>query len=78
MKKAIFWLGVAVLVVGIIIFSYAYISIQNINATAIRFMGSFLNPNVESQLFLAQILQSVGLGLLALGVIMLLYGVFVK
>ena len=76
MKKAVFWLGVAVLVVGIVLFSYAYMTIQNINATAIRFMGSFLNPNVESQLFLAQILQSVGLGLLALGAIILLYGVF--
>jgi hypothetical protein len=76
MKKAVFWLGVAVLVVGIVVFSYAYMTIQNINATAIRFMGSFLNPNVESQLFLAQILQSVGLGLLALGAIILLYGVF--
>jgi len=78
MKKAVFWLGVAVLVVGIVLFSYAYMTIQNINATAIRFMGSFLDPQVESQLFQAQILQSVGLGLLALGVIMLLYGVFVK
>ena len=76
MKKAVFWLGVAVLVVGIVVFSYAYMTIQNINATAIRFMGSFLNPNFESQLFLAQILQSVGLGLLALGAIILLYGVF--
>jgi len=76
MKKAIFWLGVAVLVVGIVLFSYAYATIQNINATAIRFIGSFLNPQVESQLFQAQILQSVGLGLSALGAIMLLYGLF--
>jgi drug/metabolite transporter (DMT)-like permease len=79
MKKTIFWIGVAVLVVGIVVFSYGYTTIQNINATYIQLSYAFhMNPELKQQWDLAQMLQPLGLGLLALGAIMLLYGVFVK
>jgi len=78
MKKTIFWIGVAILVVGIIVFGYAYTTIQNIRNEPIYRMWVSLDPQVESQWNLAQTLRPIGLGLLALGAIMLLYGVFVK
>lgn len=79
MKKTIFWLGVAVLVIGIVLFSYGYTTIQNMIAIYDNPSGMFfLHPEVKPQWELAQMLQPVGLGLLALGAIMLLYGVFVK
>lgn len=79
MKKTVFWLGAVVLVVGIVIFGYGYMSIQNMLAAYDTPSGMFSShPEVKPQWDLAQLLQPIGLGVLALGTIMLLYGVFVK
>jgi len=76
MKKTIFWIGVAVLVFGIVLFSYSYSTIQNlIPYTHFPFS---LDSQQQAQWDLMNLIQPVGLGLLALGAIMLLYGVFVK
>lgn len=78
MKKTIFWIGVAVFVVGIILFGYGFVTIQNMYATYTIPSNFFYLPEVKQQWDLAQLLQSIGLGMLALGAIMLAYGVFVK
>jgi hypothetical protein len=79
MKKIIFWIGVAVLVVGIVLFLYGYVTIQTINSIYIQPSYQFLfDPALKQRWDLAQMLQPLGLGVLALGAIMLLYGVLVK
>lgn len=80
MKKKVFWIGAIVLVVGVTLFGYGYTTIQNISATYGIFLSTtfITNPEVKQQWDLAQMLQPIGLGLLALGAIMLAYGLFVK
>jgi len=81
MKKKVFWIGAIVLVVGIILFSYGYTTIQNIITSSNPYpLNSWfiMHPEAQQQWDTAQMLQPIGLGLLALGAIMLLYGVFVK
>lgn len=83
MKKIIFWIGVAVLVIGIVLFGYAYTTMQNIIAIANSNISHPLDwlltyGGYEQQWSLAQTLQPIGLGILVLGAIMLLYGLLVK
>ena len=83
MKKAVFWIGVAVLTVGIIVFGYAYTTMQNIIAIANSNPSHPLDwlltyGGYAQQWNLAQTLQPIGLGLLALGAIMLAYGLWAK
>jgi len=69
MKKKVFWIGEIALVVGVALFYYDFSTIQNIYA---------IHTELKQRWDLAQLLQPIGLGLLALGAIMLAYGVFVK
>jgi len=78
MKKKVFWIGVAVLVVGVILFGYGYITLQNLYATYTQPSNFFYLPEVKQQWDLGQLLQPIGLGMLVLGAIMLAYGVLVK
>jgi len=39
MKKKVFWIGAIVLIVGIILLSYGYTTIQNINVAFNVFFG---------------------------------------
>ena len=69
------------MVVGIVLFGYGYATIQDIIAKKSPYYLSqyfLMYPEAKQQWDLAQMLQPIGLGLLALGAIMLLYGVFVK
>jgi uncharacterized protein YjeT (DUF2065 family) len=78
MKKTIYWIGIAVLIIGIVLFGYAYTTIQSISETPIWHMDSLRDPQVESQWNLAQTLRPIGLGLVVLGTIMLFFDFFVK
>ena len=79
MKKKVFWIGAVVLVVGIVLFGYGYTTIQNMLAVYDNPSGMFyLYPEVKPQWDLAQLLQPIGLGMLALGAIILAYGILVK
>jgi hypothetical protein len=81
MKKTIFWIGVAILVIGIVMFTYSYSTIENIKASVgyHTFATYFLlYPEIKQQWDLANILQPIGLGMLVLGAIMLAYGLWVK
>lgn len=76
MKKTVFWIGAVVLVVGIIMFAYGYSTIQNLRPlTQFPF---HLDSQQQAQWDLVNLLQPIGLGILVLGVIMLLYSLFVK
>jgi len=76
MKKTVFWIGVAVLVVGIVAFAYAYSIIQNLRPLT-QFPFS-LDDQQQTQWDSANLIQPIGLGMIVLGVIMLLYGLLVK
>ena len=76
MKKKMFWVGAGILIVGVVLFVYGYTTIQNM-------YGSFEHlrlhsSEVRQRWDLAHLLQSVGLGMIVLGAIMLLYGILVK
>jgi len=81
MNKRIFWIGVIVLVVGVVFLAYGYSTIQNITSQA-GLSGVeyylFRYPQYRQQWDLANILQPIGLGLLILGIIMLAYGFLKK
>jgi len=78
MKKTVFWIGIVFLVVGTALFSYAFTTIQNIYIVHGDWGRYFYLPEVELQWKLAQTLQSIGLGMLAIGAIMTVYGNLVK
>ena len=81
MNKVVFWIGGIALVVGIVLFAYGYTTIQNILALAYPYpLSTYLTiyPEVETQWYLAQTLQPLGIGLSALGAIILAYGLLVK
>jgi len=78
MKKIVFWIGVVVLTVGVIVFGYGYITLQNLYAAYTQPSYFFDDPAVKLQWDLGQLLQPIGLGMLVLGAIMLAYGVLVK
>jgi len=79
MKKKVFWIGLGILVVGVVVFGYSDYFIDNINSMYAQPSDAFLiHPNLKGQWDMAHMLQPIGLGLLALGAIMLAYGVFVK
>lgn len=80
-NKKVFWMGVAVLVVGIMVFAYGYQTIQNIKDSAYPYpLSTYLTiyPEIETQWYLAQVLQPLGFGLLVLGAIILAYSLLVK
>jgi len=77
-KKLVFWISVAVLVIGIIVFGYGYITLQNLYATYTISSDFFYLPEVKQQWDLAQLLQRIGLGVLVLDAIILAYGILVK
>ena len=76
MKKTVFWICVAVLVVGIVAFAYAYSIIQNLRPLT-QFPFS-LDDQQQAQWDSANLIQPIGLGMIVLGVIVLAYGLFVK
>lgn len=76
MKKKVFWIGVAVLIVGISLLSYGYTTIQNMYASWEHL--SLYRSEVRLRWDLAQILQPIGLGMLVLGAIIIAYSLFVK
>ncbi len=78
MKKTVFWIGIVFLIVGTALFSYAFTTIQNIYIIHGDWGRYFYLPEVELQWKLAQTLQSIGLGMLATGAIMAVYGNLVK
>jgi hypothetical protein len=77
-KKLVFWISVAVLAVGIIVFCYGYITLQNLYATYTISSDFFYLPEVKQQWDLAQLLQRIGLGVLVLDAIILAYCILVK
>lgn len=80
-NKKVFWIGVAVLVVGITLFAYGYQTIQNIKDSAYPYpLSTYLTiyPEIEAQWYMAQILQPIGLGMLVLGGFILGFGLRVK
>jgi len=81
MNTRVFWIsviGVIILVVGVILSSYGYTTIQNIihGARGWDSLEHYFshNPELGLQWDLANIFQPIGLGLLVLGIIMLAYG----
>ena len=76
MKKIIFWIGVAVLVIGIVLFSYSYSTIQNL--TPYTHFPFSLDSQQQAQWDLMNLIQPISLGMLVLGVIILAYGLLVK
>lgn len=83
MNKKVFWIGVVVLVVGIVLFYYCYSTIQDIkyrvDSTPYSLDLYFLvYPAAKQQWDLANLLQPIGLGVLVFGVIILAYGLLVR
>ena len=76
MKKTVFWIGVAVLVIGIVMFAYGYMTLQNMHTTYGSFLSTALafHQELKQQWDLANTLEPVGLGIFVLGVIVLVYG----
>jgi len=88
----VFWIGVIVLVVGVVLFGYGSLMIPSLfekmreitQESLIDWaLGSGMSTSspfqiVEQQLFLMQLLQLTGLGMAVLGAIMLVYGFGVK
>lgn len=85
-----FWTGVGVLIVGVILFGYGSLTIPSLFEklqymythlveTAVNTgMGSSPFQVVEQQLFLMQLLQLIGFGMALFGAVMLVYGLGVK
>jgi len=83
-----FWIGVGVLIGGVILFGYGFLTVPNLFEemqerythlveTAVNTgMGPSPVQILEEQLFLVQLLQVIGLGMAVLGAIMLAYGLW--
>ena len=92
MRKKVFWIGAVVLVVGVILFGYGSLTVQNLFErmrelfTRARFIEVALSSGMsvspvqilEEPLFLVQLLQLMGLGMAVLGSILSAYGLWVK
>jgi len=81
MEKKVFWVGVIVLVVGVVLLAYGYSTIQNIKSEAgLGGVGWYLDlyPQYRQQWDLANLFQPIGLGMLVLGAIILAYSLLVK
>ena len=90
MRKKVFWIGAVVLVVGVILFGYGSLTVQNLFERMRELfthlietaLSSGMGPSpfqiLEEQLFLVQLLQLMGLGMAVLGSILSAYGLWVK
>jgi len=85
----VFWIGVGVLIGGVILFGYGSLTVQNLFEKMREplmhpfepfpwLSGSSPFQLLEEQLFLVHLLQLMGLGMAVLGAIMLAYGLWVK
>lgn len=81
-KRKLFWVGVVMLVVGTALSIFGYWIIQYITTKAVRLLplSYFFHcyPRFQQQWNLALMLQLIGLGMLALGEIMIAYSILVK
>ena len=92
-RSSLFWMGVGVLIGGVILFGYGSLTItslfeqmrgmftpQSITDWAVDQGMLTVSPVqiLEEQLFLVQLLQLMGLGMTIVGAIMLAYGLWVK
>jgi hypothetical protein len=86
----VFWIGVGVLTGGIILFGYGSLTVPSLFEemrelythlveTAVNTgMGPSPVQILEARLFLMQLLQLIGLGMAAMGAIMLAYGLWAE
>ena len=87
----VFWIGVGVLIGGVVLFGYGSVTVQSLFEEMRELsmhlietaLGSGMSTSspfqvLEEQLFLMQLLQLIGLGLALFGAVMLVYGLGVK
>lgn len=82
MKEIVFWIGAVLLVIGVILFGYGYMTIENIKTAAGSPLGLPIYFNMykdeKMKWDLATLAQPVGVGISVLGAIMLAYGFLKK